>query len=277
MAERSKPKEFLTLTIEGAPEHLGHPMAHALRDKMDKFLKTFASFERVRLGKRIRQTDFEIVFLEHNSPAEIRLHPVPRVPNYTPEPVVTWALDQWGKIIRGETPDDDVDADLVGDVAEMSRAPEGEAFSRFHVSYGRTRLEMNSEAERNAKTLRDRMIFDQRPLPWADGLSRGTITGELRSVLDAHGERQFVIVPPVGPVEVQCTFAEEQREDIRSNLFKLVRVTGILHYGNKSPFPYMVDLLQIEQLSTDKDRPHLRDGFGLFKDSQYENESADWL
>ena len=277
MAEQAKSREVVVLTIEGAAEHLGHPMAHAVRDKLDRFLKTFAGFERARIGKRARQTDFEIVFLDHNSPAEIRLNPVPRVPNYTPEPVVTWTLGQWSKITRGETPDDYIGADLINDVAEMSRAPESADFSRFSVAYGTTHLEMNDEAERNATALRDQMAFERRPLPWADGLSLGTITGELRSVLDTYGERQFVIVPPFGPTKVQCNFTEDQREDIRSHLFKFVRVRGVLHYGNKSPFPFMVDLTRIEQLVTNSDHPHLKDGFGLFKESHYENAGSDLL
>lgn len=275
MAKRAGQRR-VTLTIEGAPEHRGHPMAHALVEKFDRFLKTFSGFERARIGKRARQTDFEVVLLEHNSPAEIGLNPVPRVPNYTPDPVVAWTLGQWEKISRGQRPDSDVDADLIADVAELSRVPENAEFNRFIVSYGRKRIEFNEKTERHALELQRALAAETRPLPWMKGTSLGALTGELKTVLDAHNERQIILVPPVGPEFVQCNFTEALRELIRDNLFKFVRVTGTLHYAEKSPFPYLVDLSDIEPLGGEGERPHLSQGRGLFKDSQYELETLDW-
>ena len=207
------PKDLVTLRLDGAPEHRGHVMARALVDKLDKFLKTFGGFERAFLTKKVRQTDFEVVKLAHNSPAEIGLNPIPRVANYTPEPVVSWTLAQWDKITRGEKPDDIIGDDLVADVADLSgQDPSG--FRGFIVSYGERKVTFDDQAERNAKALRAAMAAERRALPWVKGTSLGTLTGELRSVLDAQNERQIVIVPPVGATFVKCVFPESLRDKV---------------------------------------------------------------
>lgn len=269
-------KTVLKLTIEGAPEHRGHPMAHALVEKWDRFLKTFAAFERARIGKGTRQTDFEVVGLQHNSPAEIGLNPVPRVPNYAPDPVVTWTLDQWDKIAKGHRPDAEVDDDLLTDVAELSSVPLHAEFKSFSISYGRRKILLDGQSERNALALRSALAVERKVTPWMAGVSLGTLTGELKSVLDAHDERQIVLVPPVGADYVECNFTDALRDEIRANLFKFVRVTGTLHYTERSPFPYLVDLVSIQPLSGDDERPHLASGRGLFKESFYEQNHSDW-
>jgi hypothetical protein len=96
---------------------------------------------------------------------------------------------------------------------------------------------------------------------------QGTIFGELRGVTDIDGEREFFVRPPVGPVRVRCIFPEEMRPDMNRYLFKVVQLSGLLHYDGQSPHPNVVDARSIEGEPTE--RPHLLDKRGLFSDSYY--------
>ena len=171
--ERAMATDEVTLFLAGAPEHRGHVLAHALRDKLDKFLRTFGGFERAYIGKRVRQTDFEITTLSPAS-AHLGLHPVSRVQNYAPAPAVDWTLSQWEKIVRGERPDTIVDDELVADVVELASQPEGAAFHAFIISYGAYRINFDDKAEANALALRAALVSARAKLPWMKGLSRGS-------------------------------------------------------------------------------------------------------
>jgi hypothetical protein len=216
----------VTLFLVGTPEHRGHVLAHVLRDKLDKFLKTFGGFERAYIGKRVRQTDFEITTLSPGS-AHLGLHPVPRVPNYFPAQVVDWTLSQWSKIIRGEKPDPIVDEELVADIVELGDRPEGAPFQAFVISYASHRIDFDDTATANALAIRSSLLSARGRLPWMKGLSRGALSGELRNVLDASNERQIVICPPLGDIQIRCVFSETHRDQIKEYLFTFVRVTGV--------------------------------------------------
>jgi hypothetical protein len=96
---------------------------------------------------------------------------------------------------------------------------------------------------------------------------QGTIFGELRGVTDIDGEREFFVRPPVGPVRVRCIFPEEMRPDMNRYLFRVVRLSGLLHYDGRSPHPSVVDARSIE--GEPVERPHFLDKRGLFSDSYY--------
>jgi len=251
-------------------------MARALVDKLDRFLLTFGGFERAYLKKKVRQTDFEVVKLSHNSPAEIGLNPTPRVPNYAPEPVVRWTLQQWDSIAKGEKPDPAVDDGLIGDIATLSERNDPTSFAAFVVTYAERKITFDDRAHNNAKTLRAAVAAERRALPWAKGQSLGTLTGEMRDVIDSNDERQIVILPPVGPASVRCVFPEELRERVRENLFRFVRITGLLHYDDSGPFPHLVELDEIVPLEDADARPHFSEARGLFKDSTYPDRPDIW-
>jgi hypothetical protein len=264
-------QQLVTLVMGGADEHHGHVMAHALVEKMDRFLIVFAKYERTFLERRVRSTDFEIARLTHNSPTEAGLRPVARVPNHHPAVVVEWTLREWEKISNGIMPDERIDEDLIGDVAELAKPPENSAFESFHVGYGRQNINFDQNAFNNAERLK-RIVSQAKPkLPWHAGISKGTVFGELRSVLDAQSEREIVVVPPIGPALIHCTFTEDMRSDVKDNLWQNVKLTGLLHYNANSPHPYLVEVETMTPVIVPEIRPHLADRVGLFRDGVYES------
>jgi hypothetical protein len=256
--------------LAGVEEHHGHVMARALADKLDKFLKTFASFERAFLQARSRQTDFEVVNLSHNSPASIELRPVSRIPSYLPAAALDWTMVQWDRIARGVLPDEAVDEELIGDVAELARKQDEMGYADFKIDYQSKAISFDESAYSHAIRLRTvRRGADYRP-PWRAGKALGSITGELRSVLDADSERQIVICPPVGPSQILCVFTDDMRDQIKNSMWQYVRVNGVLTYGEKGPHPVIIEIRSIDDVPYNESAPHISEGRGLFGDSHYE-------
>lgn len=269
MLEEAHPR-LVTLIMEGADEHHGHVMARALVDKFDRFLNTFAGYERAFLQAKTRRTDFEVARLSHNSPTELGLRPVSRVSNHYPAAVVEWTLAEWEKISRGITPDERVDEELIADFAALAKPLGDTAYRAFHVGYGRRGIALDEATFVNAEKL-SRALRESKPkLPWRKGASRGSVTGELRTVLDTNSERQIVVVPPIGPDQVRCIFPENMRPEIKENLWQYVKLAGLLHYDDRSPHPYLLEVETLEPLVRAERRPHLADRVGLFRTAAYE-------
>ncbi len=265
------PPELVTLVMDGADEHHGHVMARALTDKLDRFLNTFAGYERAYLELKVRRTDFEVARISHNSPTEFGLRPVARVPNHYPAAVVEWTLREWDKISRGVIPDQRIDEDLIGDVAGLARPAENSAFEGFRVGFGKQIIEFNEAAFINAERLK-RTVAEAKPrLPWRKGVSHGTITGELRSVFDTNNERQLIVVPPVGPTQVRCVFTEAMRLTVKNSLWQYVKLEGLLHYDERGPHPFLVEVDSLFQIGLVENRIHLADRVGLFRDGMYQD------
>jgi len=102
-------------------------------------------------------------------------------------------------------------------------------------------------------------------MPWQPGVSRGSLFGELRGVMDFDGERRFYIRPPSGADQVQCIFPEEMRALMNEHLFQVVRVHGFLRYDGATPFPYLMEAERIEGVPPDDARGHFSDLRGIFK------------
>jgi len=268
--KEAQPK-LVTLVMEGADEHHGHVMARALVDKLDRFLSTFAGYERAFLQAKVRRTDFEVARLSHNSPTEFGLRPVTRVANHYPAAVVEWTLAEWEKISRGIPPDERVDEDLISDFAALAKPAEKTAYQAFRVGYGRRRVVLDEAAFANAEKLYRTLVEAKPKLPWREGVSHGSVTGELRTVLDTNSERQIVIVPPIGPAQVRCVFPDHMRPAIKENLWQYVKLAGVLHYDSRSPHPYLLEVETLATLKRAEPRVHLADRVGLFRGAVYEH------
>jgi hypothetical protein len=257
--------------MEGADEHHGHVMARALVDKFDRFLTTFAGYERAFLQAKVRRTDFEVARLSHNSPTELGLKPVTRVANHYPAAVVEWTLTEWGKISNGVAPDERIDEDLISDFAALAKPLDKAAYRAFRVGYGRQDVVLDESAFANAEKLCRVLVAAKPKLPWREGVSHGSVAGELRTVVDDNSERQIIVVPPIGPSRIRCIFPEHLRAAIKENLWQYVKLAGLLHYDNRSPHPYLLEVETLGPLKPVEHRVHLADRVGLFRGAVYEH------
>lgn len=255
----------LTLHMEGHPGHRGNVLAHAFVAKLQRLLSAFGQAERRYNDKGHRQTDYEISEASKTNPTRVTLHPVPRQKNYDPLPAFGWTIEQLERIAAGNPTDERIDATFAETLADIAERRREEDYARLWISGNGTSIELNEQFKVRCQAVVARRREVEKPATWFEGVSYGSVVGDLLQVADIEGEHQFVIVPPAGAGRIECTFPAAQREKMRDYLWQTVRVAGRLHYKEKSPFPTHVEMEHIEHVSGTETPVHLLDLRGLFK------------
>jgi hypothetical protein len=269
------PKKDITLHIEGHPGHRGNALAHALVEKLRKLLSALGQAERAYIDKPARQTDYEVVDAGKVNPTHLTLHPIPRRMNYDPIPAFEWTFEQIENVALGKDVDERIDATLARTLSEIAKKDHEDDYSNLWISVDDEKVVFDDAFRARSEALASRKTEQERPPEWFAGVSHGSIVGDLLQVADIEGERQFVIIPPLGAGSITCTFPESKREAMRKHLFRTVRVIGKLHYRQDSPFPVQVDMEDIEPASTFEEPPHLLDMRGLFKGLERSSDDAE--
>jgi hypothetical protein len=251
--------------MEGHPGHRGNVLAHALVAKLQRLLSALARAERSFIDSGKRQTEYEVSRASKTNPTEMTLRPVPRIKNYDPLPAFNWTIEQIEHIATGRDVDERLDPTFAQALADIAEKKRDDDYTRLWISGNGLTLTLDENFRVRSQAVAVRLIERRRPEHWFEGVSHGSVVGNLRQVADIEGEHQFVILPPVGADRIQCTFPEDKREKMREYLFKTVRVVGRLHYVEDSPFPVHVEMEDIELASPTEDPPHLLDLRGAFK------------
>ncbi|MCJ2053923.1 hypothetical protein [Methylobacterium sp. J-070] len=257
-----------TIHVDGHPGHRGNVLAHALSAKLQRLLIALAQLERTFSGAGQRQTDYEIVAASKASPTRLVLKPVPKAANYDPLPAFNWTFEQLEKVATGGALDERVDATTAENLATLAEHRKEEDYSRFWLSIDGIDIPLDESFRDNSLRCAAEKRSKQADVAWYEGDSFGSVTGTLRQIGDLEGAYSFVITPAVGAEQIACSFAESDRDKMGKYLFKNVRVHGKLRYKQSSPFPFSVEMREIE-LATDHECEHLSDLRGLFKDSSY--------
>jgi hypothetical protein len=257
----------ITIHIEGHVGHRGNPLAHALVAKLRLLLTALSRAERCYGERGRRQTDYEVTDIGKRNPAHFTLHPVPRVANYDPIPAFNWTVEQLESVAVGRNVDDRVDALLARTFAEISERKHEDDYSKLWLSVNGQTIELDDQFHARSTVLAAVKTERERLAPWFEGVSYGSVVGDLREVSDIDGEHRFVIIPPVGAARIDCVFPESERERMRDYLFRTVRVTGRIRYAESSPFPIAIDMDHIEFASEFVEPPHLLELRGVFKDA----------
>ena len=166
-------------------------------------------------------------------------------------------------------------AELEGDIADLVKLATKESdtgYRSFWINGNADAVRFNEEYLENATRVARQRARLETPTRWRTGTAQGTVVGELKKVDDLEADNEFVILPPIGARKIVCTFPEALREQMGEYLFKIVRVSGHLHYGEESPFPFKVDANAIEPMP--KRRKSLADLRGVF--SGKEHVPSDW-
>lgn len=259
--------DLVILRLTGADVRNGQIPADAFFAAARKFVATIYFFERIFDGRERRAIDLNVAMLTRENPMVIGFNPTPRVRGVMPYQSVQWALDQMDGMANGLPPDPRVPLELLDNIADLSDRDEQPEIVALSASLNGSVVAFDKRLEIQARRRRVALL-DKMPAPmWRAGIMQGTIFGELRGVTDIEGEREFFVRPPVGPARVRCIFPEEMRPEMNRLLFKVVRLSGMLHYDGQSPHPSVVDARKIEDVPTE--RPHLLDKRGLFRDSYY--------
>lgn len=265
-------KSGFTVYLDGHEGHQGNVLAHAFLGKVRRLILVLNKLERAYVDSSTRQTDFEIVDADKVNPTFLALKPVPRVKSYNPVPVLNWSLAQIEAVGRGEEPDAKVGSEIAYDLVELSTRQRETEYKSFWINGATDPVRFNEEYRENALKIARQRAKAETPTRWRVGVSVGTVVGELKKVDDLDADNLFVVVPPVGPPQVVCEFPSHLREEMGKHLFKIVRVTGRLHYGEESPFPFRVEATTIDQVQ--KRRKSMRELRGIF--AARDHATTDW-
>jgi hypothetical protein len=267
----------LTVHMEGHPGHRGNVLAHAFVRKLQRLLSALAQAERMYNERGRRQTDYEISEASKTNPTQVTLHPVPRQRNYDPLPAFRWTYEQLERIAAGGPIDERIDSTLAETLADIADRGREDEYTRFWISGNGTTVIFDEQFKARCRVVVAHRREIERAPRWFQGVSYGSIVGELKLVGDIEGERQFVIVPPAGVDRIECTFPESQRENMRNYLWQTVRVSGRLTYKETSPFPTHIDMDHIERVPVEETAPHLLELRGLFKGLDRDEYSVEQL
>ena len=268
--------DLVTFLIDGSRERNGAIPADAFLSKLRTFISTLYALERAFSKKEKRQLDLEIVDLSRASPGQVQMRPRARTQGFPVGAALEWSFDQLERIYNAQPVDPSIPQTALDSIVELAsaRAAKLPELGLLRAKFNGHVIEIDDVLASRAMALRAVRSVDARP-PWRAGISRGSLFGELRGIVDFEGERQFFIVPPSGPNRVQCVFSEELRPAMIDCLFKVVRARGFLHYDGNSPFPYMLDADALDGFG--EPEGHFSDLKGLFKGLEAPNQSEHWL
>lgn len=238
MAE-DKDKSGFTIYLDGHEGHHGNVLAHAFIAKVRGLIFVLHKLERAFVESATRKTDFEIVGADKTNPTTLDLKPIPRVSGYNPNPALGWSIDQIQAIGEGREPDPRVRGEVAFDLVKLATKESEYDYRAFWVNGHAQAVRFDEQYRENAYRIAKERVRQEAPSQWHVGASLGSIVGELKKVDTLDAENEFVVVPPTGRATT-CVFPEAMKEELGKLLFKMVKVSGVLHYNDESPFPYRV-------------------------------------
>jgi hypothetical protein len=259
--------DLLKFVLDGAPDRHGNIPAEVFLAKLRLFITTMYSFDRAFAKKSRKSIELEVVDLKRVNPAIMSFRPKAQVAGYDAAASVSWSIDQFAKIHDNQAADMAVPQDALDNVVELARIRQAKIplLRGVRVEYRGVVVAFDEKMEGNALALRSTRQITTESL-WHSGVSKGSIFGELRGVMDLDGERQFFIAPPSGADKIQCLFPEEMRQDMNDNLFQVVRVHGYLRFDGKRPTPIIVEAERIEGIPAEPTTKHFSDLLGAFRE-----------
>lgn len=258
---------LVKLVLEGTVDRHGNIPADVFLAKLRQFIATMYSFDRAFAERGKRAVDLEVVDLKRVNPAIVAFRPRANVGGYDADASIAWTIGQFTRIQSGDGADVSVPQEALDNVIDLSRIREQKMppLKGVRVEYGDISVSFDTRMEDNALILRTKRHIAPAEI-WQAGVSKGSLFGELRGVMDINGERQFFITPPSGAERVQCIFPEDLRVQMNDHLFKVVRVYGYLRYDGRKPTPYLVEAEEIEGQTTRSGAKHFSDLLGAFRD-----------
>ncbi|KQU62388.1 hypothetical protein ASG67_04695 [Sphingomonas sp. Leaf339] len=221
-------------------------LVHSYLSKVQRLVLVLNKLERAYINSGTRQTDFEIVGADKRNPTTLSLKPVAKAKAYDPAPALKWSIQQIDAVSHGNDPDPRVDSEIALDLVKLSTKDSEYGYKAFWINGHAEAVKFDDVFCENARRIARQRIESEAPNRWRIGVSQGSVVGELKKVDGLEGDNLFVVVPPIGPDRVVCTFPENMRNEMGQYLFKVVRVVGNLHYSAESPFPFKVEALGIE-------------------------------
>jgi hypothetical protein len=237
--------KFITLSVEGLDAEGGHVKVDEFLEKLTNLLTALNGIDRLVGETGSPSLYYRIVDASHSSPFKITLEPVVRknIKKVKKDIVQRCHSRFFGEISaikRREPVSPDIDNRLLEHLRDLTIGI-GQDFKTVTISNGHERVELDREFETNLKTLLDE-----------EDVSYGGIEGMLEAV-NIHGAaRRVWIYPKIGEERVRCDFLPGTSDQIKEALGHHVRVTGLKFFRATSPFPFRINVKELEVVSDEK-------------------------
>ncbi len=244
----------ISLSVEGLHEDDGHVRLPALVNELQILSGLLGKIDRQVSGGNTAN-HFRVVDLSHASPATVGLEIIqnPESPD-TREAVVSGFVRALEDIERGEVPVY-LGRSMLEDIRNLAK-PVGETVASAVLTANGKSFDLTDEI---AKRIEHALSGEETCV--------GTIEGTLEQINLHRGANVFRIYPQVGPNMVACHFGSGLRDLAISALGAEVAVTGLLKYRSGEPFPYAINIDEIEVYPPENELPTIDDLRGLAPDA----------
>jgi hypothetical protein len=245
----------VTVTVEGDPKDKGHARLVDFLKELEALRSALKHTERIITGHEAPSVYYRIVDLKHHSPATVVLEAVPiEVEQAHAEEVVGTFFRALAQIRETKKVPKRFDLAALEAYRELTTGLKGH-LSSVSISNGAAEVPINEDFEQAIIQVIGPDEFEQ-----------GFITGTMEQV-NLHNTSQFVIYPVIGPKRVRCDFPVGMLERVKAAIGNYVGVSGQLRFKTHDPFPYAINVDQIEIYPPDEQLPTLYDIRGIAPDA----------
>ncbi|MEQ9170011.1 MAG: hypothetical protein RIE87_02280 [Rhodospirillales bacterium] len=240
----------ILLAVEGLFEDDGNVRLPAFIAEINTLARVVTKIDR-RVSGGASANHFRIVGLSHSSPAAVELEVCQNqgAPD-TRAALVHRFSDAIAAISEGDVPED-LDRALLQDLRNLA-APVGEKLGAARLRVNGTAIELNDVF---AKKIELSLAGEE--------FSFGSIDGRLEQINIHEGANRFSIYPEFGPNKVQCHFGSDLLDKATAAVNRTVSVEGRLKYKPNDPFPYAVEVEDIDIFPPDDEMPTFEDLRGI--------------
>lgn len=260
---------LITLTVEGIETEHGHVPLDDFLDRLDHLLTALNGIDRIVGQTGSPKLYYRIVSATHSSPLQITLEPVLKKTTATTKgdyvnECHSRFFQELSAIKRMEPVSPDIDPGLLEHLYDLA-AGAGRDFKSAAISNEAARIELDKTFEDHLS----RLVNEKE-------VSYGALEGMLEAVNIHGGQRRFWIYPRVGAQKVRCDFLPGNSERLRGALGHHVRVVGLKHFRQPSPFPYRISVKDFDVVG-DQERVALSDLAGLAPDATRGMSSVEFV
>lgn len=245
----------ISLRIRGLDKNDGHVRFNDFIKQLDLVKKALAETDRIVSDKP--STDFNVVGLQHNSPASIVLEAVPfQISFDQSREVVRKFFSSFTDILAGAAP-----ANF--DFHAL------QAFRNITSLLGRKISELTVQHADEKPIVLPSLASYVDNILGPDEYEYGSETGMLDQI-NIHNQNVFTIYPTLrGVPKLRCIFPSRLREDAVNAVAHYVRVEGEKKFKSnfRSTHPYEMVVQEIEVYPTEEELPTLGSLRGIIQDS----------
>ncbi|KAF0255896.1 MULTISPECIES: hypothetical protein [Pseudomonas] len=261
------PEKVLRLHMEGIDELGGDVRLGSFIDKLSCLKAALAETESLMASGAHTKVDFVVSELSHSSPAMIGLRGIDHADSAVNAGSIMDELARFIISVRANTEAVTSDkAKLIGHLRKLASGV-GERFSRIWIDGPGLKVIKFDEAA--AKAFEQALPDTRREI--------GSFKGTVKRYSGINNQLYFKIVPPVGGMEIKCTFTSKLLSQAAAAVENTATVEGELKYYGDDFWPYEIKVTTIEIHPKDSDLPTLAGLAGSEPEIGGEQDAEDYV